>query len=158
MGTKAMGVVGTRACLPNLRGWGCDGLCMSRSAVLTDAHWELVEPLMPSCEGKRGNRFREHRQVLEGIVYRFRTGIAWRDLPAEFGPWQTVWKRHHRFSVDGTWDAILAELVAHADAVGELDWTVSVDSTINRAHQHGATLPRDTGGTVESQESAHRAA
>jgi transposase len=131
---------------------------MSRSAVLTDAQWELVEPLMPSCEGKRGNRFREHRQVLEGIVYRFRTGVAWRDLPAEFGPWQTVWKRHHRFSVDGTWDAILAELLAHADAVGELDWTVSVDSTINRAHHHGATLPRDTGGSVESQESAHRAA
>ena len=77
---------------------------------------------------------------------------------AEFGPWQTVWKRHHRFSVDGTWDAILAELVAHADAVGELDWTVSVDSTINRAHQHGTTLPRDTGGTVESQEIGARAA
>src|SRR6476659_3117948 len=130
---------------------------MSRAAVLSDAHWAQIEPLMPVRHG-RHRPFREHRQVLEGIVYRFRTGIAWRDLPAEFGPWQTVWKRHHRLSVDGTWDASLAELVAHADAVGELDWTVSVDSTINRAHQHGATLPRDTGGTVESQESAHRAA
>ena len=104
------------------------------------------------------NRFREHRQVLEGIVYRFRTGIAWRDLPAEFGPWQTVWKRHHRFSVDGTWDAILAELVAHADAVRELDRTDILEYTKNPAQQQGATLPPDTWGTVESQDSAHRAA
>ena len=134
---------------------------MSRSAVLTDAQWELIEPLMPSSDGRRGNRFRDHRQVFEGVVYRFRTGVAWRDLPADFGPWQTVWKRHHRFSTDGTWDVILAELLAHADEVGELDWSVSVDSTINRAHQHGTTLPRDTGGTggtVESQEIGARAA
>jgi len=131
---------------------------MSRRTQLTDAQWELVEALMPSSDGKRGNAFRDHRQVFEGIVYRFRTGIAWRDLPAEFGPWQTVWKRHHRFSTDGTWDAILAELLAHADQVGEVDWSVSVDSTVNRAHQHGATLPRDTGGPFESQESADRAA
>ena len=96
---------------------------MSRSAVLTDAQWELIEPLMPSSDGKRGNRFRDHRQVVEGVVYRFRTGIAWRDLPAEFGPWQTVWKRHRRFCGDGTWDRILTALLAHADAVGEIDWT-----------------------------------
>ena len=54
---------------------------MSRSAVLTDAQWELIERLMPSSDGKRGNRFRDHRTIVEGIVYRFRTGIAWRDLP-----------------------------------------------------------------------------
>ncbi|MDQ6935223.1 MAG: transposase [Actinomycetota bacterium] len=57
---------------------------------------------MPSSEGERGNRFREHRAIVEAIVYRFRTGIAWRDLPGHFGPWQTVWKRHRRFSGDGT--------------------------------------------------------
>lgn len=61
---------------------------------------------MPSSDGKRGNRFRDHRTIVEGIVYRFRTGIAWRDLPERFGPWQTVWKRHRRFSEDGTWDRI----------------------------------------------------
>ena len=93
-------------------------------------------------------------------MFRFRTGIAWRDLPVEFGPWQTAWKRHRRFSGDGTWDAIHAELLAHADAVGVIDWNVSVDSTVNRAHQHGATLSREdgTGGLVESQESARGAA
>jgi len=84
--------------------------------------------------------------------------MPWRDLPACFGPWQTVWKRHRRFSEDGTWDRLQARLLAEADAAGELAWDVSVDSTINRAHQHGTTLPRDTGGTVESQEIGARAA
>jgi transposase len=46
---------------------------------------------------------REHRDLVEDAICRYRTGIAWRDLPAEFGPWQTAWKRHHRFSTDGTW-------------------------------------------------------
>ena len=69
-----------------------------------------------------------------GIVYRHRTGSAWRDLPAVFGPWQTAWKRHRRFALDGTWDRLLAEVVAEADAAGELDWTLSVDSTVARVH------------------------
>jgi transposase len=115
---------------------------MSRVAVLSNAQWARIEPLMPSSEGQRGRPFRDHRQVVEGIVYRFRTGIAWRDLPKSFGPWQTVWKRHRRFSLDGTWDKIHARLVAEADAAGRVDWTVSVDSTISRAHQHAATLSR----------------
>jgi transposase len=115
---------------------------MSRSAVLNDAQWARIEPLMPSSDGQRGRPFRDHRQVIEGIVYRFRTGVAWRDLPESFGPWQTIWKRHKRFSIDGTWDKIHARLVAEADASGDLDWTVSVDSTINRAHQHATTLSR----------------
>lgn len=115
---------------------------MSRFAVLTDAQWARIEPLMPSSEGQRGRPFRDHRQVIEAIIYRLRTGVAWRDLPESFGPWQTVWKRHKRFSTDGTWDRIHARLVAEADAAGEIDWRVSVDSTINRAHQHATTLPR----------------
>ena len=89
---------------------------------------------------------REHRPLVEGAIYRYRTGIAWRDLPAEFGPWQTVWKRHHRFSTDGTWDKVLTVLQAQADARGEIDWRLSVDSTIAGVHQHGATAARSTGG------------
>ena len=127
---------------------------MSRRAVLTDVQWERIAELLPSSEGCVGRPFRDHRQVVEGIVYRYRTGIAWRDLPEEFGPWQTVWKRHRRFSLDGTWDKLLTRLLVEADAAGDIDWSVSVDSTINRAHQHAATLPRDTGGTTELQETA----
>ena len=95
---------------------------------------------------------------MEGIIYRYRTGIPWRDLPEEFGPWQTVWKRHHRYALDGTWDRVLTALVAEADARGVLDWTVAVDSTINRSHQHATNTRRGTGGTAELQESGHRAA
>ncbi len=97
-----------------------------------------------------------HRPLVEGAIYRYRTGIPWRDLPVEFGPWQTVWKRHHRFSTDGTWDKVLSALLVQADASGEIDWRVSVDSTIVRVHQQGATAARSemaatshTGGTVE---------
>ncbi len=129
---------------------------MSRTAVLTDAQWERIVELLPSSEGCVGRPFRDHRQVLEGIVFRYRTGCAWRDLPEEFGPWQTVWKRHHRFSLDGTWDKLLTRLLAEADAAGEIDWSVSIDSTINRAHQHATTLPRDAGDTTELQETAAR--
>jgi transposase len=130
---------------------------VTRSAVISDAQWARIEDLLPSSGGKRGRPFRDHRQVIEGVIYRFRTGIAWRDLPARFGPWQTVWKRHRLFSSDGTWDRIHTSLLAEADASGDLDWTVSIDSTINRAHQHATTLARDTGGTGESHESRRRA-
>ncbi len=129
---------------------------MSRTAVLDDAAWGRVEPLLPSSQGRPGRPYRDHRQVVEGIIYRYRTGIPWRDLPAEFGPWQTVWKRHRRYSLDGTWDQLLTKLLVDADAAGEIDWQVSVDSTIARVHQHGATAARSrltptshTGGSVE---------
>jgi transposase len=97
---------------------------------------------MPSSDGKRGRPWRDHRQVLEGIIYRFRTGIAWRDLPDSFGPWQTVWERHQLFGVNGTYDKIHARLLPEADAVGDIDWMISVDSTINRAHQHATNATR----------------
>ena len=103
--------------------------------------WARIEPLLPCSDGQRGRPFREHRQVVEGIVFRLRTAVPWRDLPVEFGPWQTVWKRHNRFAKDGTWDRVLTALHAEADAAGRLDWTVSVDSTVARVHQHGATAP-----------------
>jgi transposase len=133
---------------------------VSRFAVLSDVEWARIQGLLPSSDGRRGRPFREHRQVVEGIIYRFRCGIPWRDLPEQFGPWQTVWKRHRRFAADGTWDKVLAQLLAQADAAGDLDWEVSVDSTINRVHQHGGSLARDlardTGGISESQGVAGR--
>jgi transposase len=120
---------------------------------LTDGQWSQIQPLLPSSAGRRGRPFRDDRRVVEGINYRYRCGIAWRDVPAEFGPWQTIWKRHRRYSGDGTWDTILAALLTTADARGEVDWSVSVDSTVNRAHQHGTNLPRTTGGLLELHES-----
>lgn len=129
---------------------------VSRDEVFSEEQWQRIEPLLP-CAGARGGRpFRDHRQVVEGIAFRYRTGIPWRDLPRDrFGPWQTVWKRHRRFAQDGTWDKILTALQSQADAAGDLDWRVSVDSTINRAHQHATNTRRPegaTGGAVESHE------
>lgn len=98
--------------------------------------------------------------LVEGIAYRYRVGMPWRDLPREvFGPWQTVWKRLRRYAEDGTWHRVSAELLAQADATGKVDWTISVDATISRAHQHGTNTTRpdqDTGGSIELQESAGR--
>lgn len=73
-----------------------------------------------------------------------------------FGPWQTVWKRHRRWAADGTWDSVLARLTSQADSIGEMDWTVPVDSTINRAHQHATNTTRpesDTGAATRRGES-----
>lgn len=129
---------------------------MTRSAVLTDEMWARIEPELPPLQGAMGRPMTAHREVVEGAIYRLRTGIAWRDLPPEFGPWQTVWKRHYRFSLDGTWDKVLLALQVQADANGEIDWRVSVDSTVARVRQHGATAVRSqlmptshTGGTIE---------
>jgi transposase len=130
---------------------------MTRTALLDDGQWARIEPLMPSSDGAPGRPFRDHRQVVEGIVFRYRAGIPWRDLPESFGPWQTVWKRHRRWSADGTWDRIHAHLLTEADAVGEIDWSVGVDSTINRAHQHATNMTRGAGGGFELQESVRRA-
>jgi transposase len=90
------------------------------------------------------------------IIYWYRTGTPWRDLPRdEYGPWQTVWKRHRSYARRGVWDYVLSQIVAQADEAGKVDWEVSVDATINRAHQHATNTTRpdqDTGGGVELQE------
>lgn len=79
-------------------------------------------------------------------VYRYRCGIAWRDPPEVFGPWQTVWTWHYRMASDRTWDTILAKLTAAADAAGLINWSLSVDSTLARAHQHATNTTRLTVG------------
>jgi transposase len=129
---------------------------MSRTAVLDDAEWALIAPLLPSSAGRRGRPFCDDRRVVEGIIYRYRCGLPWRDVPAVFGPWQTLWKRHRRYSGDGTWDQVLAALLSTADGAGIINWDAGVDSTIVRAHQHAANLARDTGGEIELQQSAGR--
>ena len=126
--------------------------------LLSDAQWARIERLLPPVKGAMGRPSTPHRPVVEGIVYRYRAGVPWRDLPARFGPWQTVWKRHRRFSADGTWDRIHTRLLAEADAdaAGQVDWRVSADSTVVRAHQHATNAARDvsppssyTGGGLE---------
>jgi len=127
--------------------------------------WARIEPVLPPLQGRMGRPMRDHRLLVEAAIWRYRTGSPWRDLPAEFGPWQTAWKRHARFASDGVWDQVLTVLLTDADAAGELDWQVAVDSTIARAHQHATNTRREVvsntdrraGGSPELHESAARA-
>ena len=80
--------------------------------------------------------------VINGIFFRTRTGCPWRDLPGQFGNWSTVYGRHRRWSLDGTWAKILHVLRAGCDAAEGRGWTVSADSTVVRAHQHAAGARR----------------
>ena len=114
--------------------------------------------MLPSPTGRPVRRFSDARNMVEGIVYRYRTGIAWRDLPEVFGPWQMVWTWHRRMAFVGTWDRAAAKIVAAADAAGMVDWSLSVDSTIARAHQHATNTTRLTGGWIELQGFDARAA
>ena len=131
---------------------------MSRFQVLSDAQWELIADQLPQSTGRKGRPFADARLMVEGIIYRYRCGIAWQDLPEVFGPWQTVWTWHRRLAADGTWEQIQAQLQSQADAEGLIDWTVSMNSTAARAHQHATNITRHTGGSIELHETVGRAA
>ena len=132
---------------------------MVRRHELTDAQWEKIAPLLPA-NGGPGGQWADHRAVVNGILFRARTGVPWRDLPERYGPWQTVYERHRRWSADGTWQMIPEGLQPGAGAAGpdgalaraveqqqQREWAVNIDSTSCRAHQHAAGArhrpPRD---------------
>ncbi|MFF3697910.1 IS5 family transposase [Streptomyces sp. NPDC002221] len=110
---------------------------MSVRLVITDAMWDRTEPLMPA-DPVRGRRWADHRRTLEAIAWKYRTCSPWRDLPDELGSFQTAHKRLIRWAVDGTWERLLAAVLAAADDADDIGWTVSLDSTVCRAHQHAA--------------------
>ncbi|MEU0060502.1 transposase, partial [Streptomyces sp. NPDC006334] len=76
------------------------------------------------------------------MVYKIRTGISWRDLPERYGPWKTVYTRFRRYALDGVFTRALQQIQARADAAGDIDWLVQIDSTVVRAHQHAAARGR----------------
>lgn len=121
---------------------------------LTNAEWDRLESFLPRG-GARGGRWSDHRRVINGVLYRVRTGVQWRDLPERFGPWETVYKRHRRWSADGTWQMLLSKVQTAEDAAGRIDWDVSVDSTAVRAHQHAAGA-RKTPPAAVPQKGVHR--
>ncbi|WP_443078460.1 IS5 family transposase [Streptomyces sp. NBC_01723] len=111
-----------------------------RRHELTDAEWELLAPLIPRAATGRPRV--SDRQVINGMVYKIRTGISWRDLPERYGPWKTVYTRFRRYALDGVFARALQQVQAEADAAGDIDWLVQIDSTIVRAHQHAAATGR----------------
>jgi transposase len=111
---------------------------VSGRADLTDAQWAVLEPLLPT--GKKPGRpcKWERRRLIDGVRWRTRAGAPWRDVPPEYGPWESVYGLFRRWQRDGSWARILTALQARADAAGLITWDVSVDSTVARAHQHAA--------------------
>ncbi len=115
--------------------------------MLSDGEWARIEPLLPSSAGRRGHPYRDHRQVVEGIVYRLRFQMPWRELPAEFGPWQTVWKRHRRFCTDGTLTQILACLQAETERVAAAARLASCPEAQQRPKPAESYRPADPAAT-----------
>ncbi|GAA2396453.1 hypothetical protein GCM10010170_112270 [Dactylosporangium salmoneum] len=109
---------------------------MVRRGELTDAAWAVIAPLLPE-PGARSGRWRDHRQVINGILWKLRTGAPWRDLPERYGPSKTCHERLRRWTADGTWDRVLTAAQVHDDGQ-PVEWVISVDSSIVRAHQHSA--------------------
>ena len=113
---------------------------------LTDEQWAILASLLAALlpAGKKSGRPRRWtlRQLIDGIRFRIRTGCPWRDVPERYGTWQSVYGLYRAWQLTGVWTAILTGLQALADEAGLIEWTVSVDSTINRAHQHAAGARR----------------
>ena len=106
-----------------------------RRRELTDEQWERLKSLLPPQKPRTGRPSRDHRTIVDGILWVLRTGAPWRDLPERYGPWQTVASRFYRWRKAGVWQRILEALQQHADAEGRLDWQIHfVDSTVIRAH------------------------
>ena len=103
-----------------------------RRYELTDGEWSIIEPLLPNKP--RGVPRVDDRRVLNGILWRFRTGSPWAEIPERYGPSTTCYNRFVRWRKAGVWDRLLAAVSAAFE--GEI---VMIDSTCVRVHQHGAT-------------------
>jgi len=99
---------------------------------LDERQWAKVEAVLRS-ERRAGRRGIDDRNFIEAVLWWRRTGVPWRDLPEEFGPWKTVFNRFDRWSKAGRWMRLLRAVQADRDD----EWH-SIDSTINRAHQHAS--------------------
>ena len=121
---------------------------------LSDAAWERLAPLLPPQRSPIGRPARDHRTILNAMLWLTKTGAPWRDLPERYGPWRTVATRFYRWTKSGLWQRVLAELQRQGDAEGKLDWSVPmVDGTSIRAHRHaagakGGSRTRRSGGRV----------
>jgi transposase len=122
---------------------------MSRTD-LSEKQWRQLKSHLPG-DPHRGHAYVAHRRVLNGILWRLKTGAPWRDVPARYGPWQTCYDRFVRWSRDGTWQRILHLLQAKADASGQIDWDgAALDATHIKAHR-SATGARKKAAQAEKR-------
>src|SRR5829696_8100679 len=104
---------------------------MDERRELTDEQWTQLAAHLPPQRPATGRPSRDHRTVVEAILWRLRTGAPWRDLPERCGPWQSAYARFRRWQRAGVWDQALAAVQAEADAQGNLDWA-RISSTAPR--------------------------
>jgi transposase len=100
--------------------------------VLSDAQWERIAPHLPGKEGDPGRSGSNNRMFLEGVLYIARAGSPWRDLPPEFGRWNSVFQRFRRWTLKGVFNRIFQTLSGDPDFEYGM-----IDGTIIRVHQHG---------------------
>lgn len=107
---------------------------------LADGQWARLLPLLPPQRPVRGRPAKDHRVVVNAILWVLRTGAPWRDLLADAGVcWKTAASRFYRWTASGVWQRVLAELQRAADEHGGIDWSMHfVDGSSVRAHQHAA--------------------
>jgi transposase len=123
-----------------------------RRHELTNQQWASLASVLPPQKPKTGRPNMNHRRVLNGILWKIRTGAPWRDVPERYGAWHTLYSRFRRWRLAGIWDGLFAAVQRQADAAGELDWRIHlVDGTVIRAHQHAAGAK---GGTQQRKRSA----
>lgn len=121
--------------------------------LLTDDEWDLIKDVFPE-PAPTGRPPRDPRTMVDGILWILRTGSPWRDLPEEFGPWQTVWGSFNKWNADGTLDTILQRLQAAFVDVGQIDHDLwCVDGTIVRAARCAAGGGKK--GTPTSPQTTH---
>ena len=106
---------------------------MSRRYGLRDDQWEKIKHLLPGREETVGVTAKDNRLFVEAVLYRYRAGIPWRDLPARFGDFRVIHTRHMRWSRSGVWRRVFEHLAKEAD-----NEYAMIDATIVRAHQHSA--------------------
>ena len=104
-----------------------------RRYALRDDQWDRIVELLPGREGHVGVTAEDNRLFVEAVLYRYRAGIPWRDLPERFGDWKNTHRRFSRWAESGVWARVFAHLAADAD-----NEYAMIDSTIVRAHQHSA--------------------
>ena len=103
---------------------------------ISDEHWNIVGPLLPSERGRGCRPSHDNRRFFNGMLYALRTGLPWRDLPAEYGNWNSVHRRFRRWCAQGVFDLILETLVKLGITD---DWKIQmVDSTSVRGHSQAA--------------------
>ncbi len=116
-----------------------------RRHELTDEEWNRISDLMPAGGG-RGKPWKDHRLMISGMLWILCTGAPWRDLPAHFGPWKTVYERFRRWSAEGLWDRILERLKRKPRQGSPIDWTlVCIDGSSIRAHRCAAGASKNSG-------------